>query len=125
MKTLAGRVTVLATIACAVVFAVVGGLLIAEVGRRERATLDRELKSLATRMQAPARRGQTAQLDRLSGGATVELLQRGAVVYSSGTNVPVVGPGLHTVDGSRIIRRGRLIVARPLAEVEQRIAELR
>src|SRR6476619_6428263 len=97
MKTLAGRVTLLATIACAVVFAVVGALLIAEVGRRERATLDRELRATATRLQAPARRGQTAQLDRLAGGAAVMLLRRGAVVYSNGrADLPVPKGGLTT-----------------------------
>ena len=126
MKTLAGRVTLLATIACAVVFAVVGALLIAEVGRRERATLDRELRATATRIQGPARRGQTAQLDRLAGGAAVLVLRRGVVVYSNGrAALPVPRAGLSTADGWREFRRGRLIVARPLAEVEQRISELR
>jgi len=125
MRTLAGRVTLLATVACAGVFLVVGAVLIAEVGRRERATLDRELRATAIRLQAPARRGQTAQLQRLAGGATVALLQRGQVVFSTGAEVPVPKAGLSTRDGWRMARRGKLVVARPLAEVESRISELR
>ncbi len=126
MKTLAGRVTALATLACAIVFLVVGAVLIAEVGRRERATLDRELTATAARLQAPARRGQTAQLERLAGDASVRLVRRGEVVYDNQrAALPIPKAGFSTAAEWRIVRRGRLIVARPLADVEQQIAELR
>src|SRR4051812_9308585 len=127
MKTLAGRVTLLATIACAVVFAIVGALLIAEVGRRERATFDRELRATATRLQVPARRGRTAQLERLAGDASLRLLRRGTVVYDNGraAGLPIPRAGFSTAAGWRQWRRGRLVVARPLADVERRIADLR
>ena len=127
MKTLAGRVTLLATVACAVVFLVVGAVLIAEVGRRERATLDRELSATAVRLQAPARRGQTAQLERLAGDASVRLLRRGEVAFDNrrAAGLPITKAGFSTAADWRILRRGRLLVARPLADVEQRISELR
>jgi signal transduction histidine kinase len=128
VKSLAGRVTVLVTVAAAVVFVIVGALLIAEVGRRERATFDRELRATVNRMIAPARRDRTAQLERLAGDASVRLLQRGQVQYDDlrAPSLPVPANGLRTLaagDGTRwrVLRRGRLVVARPLAVVEERI----
>ena len=108
MRTLAGRVTLLATLACAIVFVVVGAVLIAEVGRRERATLDRELTATAVRLQAPARRGQTAQLERLAGDTSVRLLRRGEVVYDNQrAALPITRAGFSTAADWRILRRGR------------------
>ncbi|MBE2319017.1 HAMP domain-containing histidine kinase [Solirubrobacter sp. CPCC 204708] len=131
MKSLAGRVALLVTITAAVVFVVVGVLLMAEVGRRERATFDRELRATVNRMVVPARRDRTGQLDRLAGDASVRLLTQGRVSYDNGRapELPVPRTGLRTLtaaDGSRwrVLRRGRLIVARPLQVVEDRIDDL-
>ena len=106
-------------------------MLIAEVGRRERATFDRELRATTERMVVPARRGRTAQLDRLAGDASVRLLTRGRETYDNlrAPELPISKNGLRTVtaeDGSswRVMRRGRLLVARPLALVEDRIGDL-
>ena len=68
------RVTLLATLACALVFVVVGAVLIAEVGRRERRRFDRELRATSARLLVPARRVRTAQLDRLAADASVRVL---------------------------------------------------
>ena len=131
MKSLAGRVALLVTLAAALVFVVIGLVLIAEVGRRERATFDRELRATTERMVVPARRGRTAQLDRLAGDASVRLLTRGRETYDNlrAPELPISKNGLRTVtaeDGSswRVMRRGRLLVARPLALVEDRIGDL-
>jgi len=131
MKSLAGRVALLVTLAAAAVFAIVGTVLIAEVGRRERATFDRELRATDERMVTPARRNRTAQLDRLAGDASVRLLTRGRETYDNrrAPALPISKNGLRTVtaeDGSswRVMRRGRLLVARPLALVEDRIGDL-
>ena len=131
MKSLAGRVALLVTLAAALVFVVIGLVLIAEVGRRERATFDRELRATTERMVVPARRGRTAQLDRLAGDASVRLLTRGGETYDNlrAPELPISKNGLRTVraeDGSswRVMRRGRLLVARPLALVEDRIGDL-
>ena len=78
------------------------------------------------RLQAPARRGQTAQLERLAGDASVRLLRRGEVVYDNQrAALPIPKAGFSTAAEWRVLRRGRLIVARPLADVEQQITELR
>ena len=128
MKTLAGRVTLLATLACAIVFLVVGAVLIAEVGRRERATLDRELTrhrdapagARPARADGPARtpRGRRVRA-RCCGGA------RSSTTTSARPGCRSPRPASPTAADWRILRRGRLIVARPLADVEQRISELR
>jgi signal transduction histidine kinase len=126
------RVTLFATLACALVFAIVGGVLIAETGRRERASLDRDLRALATRLQAPARRLQTPQLERLAGDASVRVVRRGDAVYdnhAAGT-LPIPKAGLSTLTDAngkswRALRRNRLIVARPLAPTEERIGASR
>jgi signal transduction histidine kinase len=131
VRSLAGRVTLLVTLAAAAVFVAVGALLVAEVGRRERSTFDRELRATVNRMVTPARRNRTAQLARLAGDASVRLLVRGQVDYDDGRAPPLPVPanGLRTLraeDGSRwrVQRRGRLVVARPLAVVEDRIDAL-
>ncbi len=108
MKSLSGRVALLVTVAAALVFVVVGLVLIAEVGRRERATFDRELRATAERMVVPARRGRTAQLDRLAGDASVRLVTRGGETYDNlrAPELPISKNGLRTVTGG-----GRLVVA--------------
>ena len=111
MKSLAGRVALLVTLAAAAVFAVVGTVLIAEVGRRERATFDRELRATAERMVARRRAGgRTAQLDRLAGDASVRLLTRGRETYDNRR-----APGCRSRKqrpADRDAARGRLVVAR-------------
>ena len=144
MRTLAGRVTLLTTLAAALVFAVVGALLLPEVGRRERATVDRGLQATATRLQPTARRallarGLGAQLDRGSGGLAVRLVADGETTYDDGRadGVPIpANTGLTTVQSAngkpwRVIVRsvrpriaGRLVIAAPLADVQARISDL-
>ena len=146
MRTLAGRVTLIVTLAVAAVLAVVGAVLISEVGRRERTTFTRELRAAAARAEPPARRALLGAgspdraLERAVGEFSVRLTRRGAVVYDDlgAPDVPIPSRnGLSTVtDGAgdrwRVVvrtvrprREGRLVVSGSLAAVEARIADAR
>jgi two-component system sensor histidine kinase PrrB len=112
VRTLAGRVTLLVTLATALVLAAVAIVAVTEVARRERAALDRELRTTADRLAAPARRAIAAPqladrpqspLASVPGTLSVRLLRRGEVVFddlrSPGVPVPAAN-GLTTVTAS-------------------------
>jgi len=149
VRTLAGRVTVLVTAATALVLAAVAVVAVTEVARRERAALDRELRTTADRLAAPARRAVAAPrlaerpqrpLASLPGTLSVRLARRGELVYDDlrAPGVPLPGAnGLSTVTDDagarwrvlvRTVRpraQGRLVVSTPLAPLEQRVRDLR
>jgi signal transduction histidine kinase len=149
VRTLAGRVTLLVTVATAVVLAAVAIVAVAEVARRERTALDRELRSTADRLDVPARRAIAAPrlaerpqspLASVAGTLSVRLERRGSLVFDDlrapGVPVPAVN-GLTSVTAKsgarwrvfvRTVRpraQGRLIVSTPLAPLEQRVRDLR
>ncbi len=146
MNTLAGRVTLIVTLAVAAVLVVVGAVVISEVGRRERTAFNRELRAAATRAEPPARRAllldgrPNRALERAVGQFSVRLTRAGEVVYDDlgAPGVPIPPrTGVATVAGGtgerwrvivRVIRprrEGRLVVAGSLAAVEDRIADTR
>ncbi len=149
MRTLSGRLTLLVTLVMAVVLAAVAVVAVTEVARRERASLDRELRSSADRLAAPARRAIAAPrlaerpqspLATVPGTLSVRLLRGGEVVFDDlrapGVPVPAAN-GLTTVTDDagghwRVLARtvrpraqGRLVVSTPLAALEQRLRDLR
>jgi two-component system sensor histidine kinase PrrB len=149
VRSLAGRVALLVTLASAAVFLIVGAVLIAEVGRQERASLDRDLRATADRLAAPARRAVAAPrlaerpqspLATLPGTLSVRLTRRGEVVYDDlgapGVPIPSAN-GLHTVTDAagtrwRVLARtvrpkaqGRLVISTSLTPLERRVSGLR
>jgi two-component system sensor histidine kinase PrrB len=149
VKTLTGRVTLIVTVAAAFVLTAVAVVAITEVSRRERAALDRELRTTADRLAAPAKRAIAAPrladrpqspLATLPGTLSVRLTRDGDVVYDDlrapGVPLPAQN-GLGTVSDksgahwrvlSRTVRprvQGRLVVSTPLASLEQRLRDLR
>jgi signal transduction histidine kinase len=149
VRTLAGRVTLLVTVAVALVLAAVALVAVTEVARRERAGLDRELRTTADRLAVPARRAVAAPrlaeraqspLATVPGTLSVRLARRGELVFDDlrAPGVPVpAGNGLTTVTDSsgarwrvlvRAVRprvQGQLAVATPLAPLEQRVRDVR
>jgi signal transduction histidine kinase len=149
VRTLTGRVTLIVTVAAAVILAAVAVVAITEVSRRERAALDRELRTTADRLATPAKRAIAAPrladrpqspLAALPGTLSVRLTRRGDVVYDDlrAPGVPLPGTnGVTTVSDksgahwrvlSRTVRpraQGRLVVSTPLAPLEQRLRDLR
>lgn len=148
MRTLSGRVTLIVTLAVAAVLVVVGAVLVAELGRRERATFNRELRAAAARAEQPARRAlgaaglpaQERALQRAAGDFSLRLVRRGEVVHDDlrAYEVPIPArTGASTVTSGtgerwRVIVRtvrprseGRLVVAGSLSRVEERVDELR
>jgi two-component system sensor histidine kinase PrrB len=141
-RTLAGRVTLVVTLAAAVVLAAVGAVLVADLSRREHAATDRELQAAAARLAQPARRvvrfpalaaRPAGPLVRAAGGVGVRVLRDGRPVLDDGRAPDLAVPaanGLATVAGWRVLTRavgarGRLVLAAPLGPVEARVRDLR
>jgi hypothetical protein len=146
VKTLAGRVTLIVTLAVVAVWVVVGAVALAEIGRRERSTFDRELLAATTRAELPAREALRpgGSLDRVIertvGPFSVRVTLRGTVVYD---DLGAVGVPIPPADGIRTVRsgsgerwrvvvraipsrfQGRLVVSGALTAVEERIADTR
>jgi len=149
VRTLAGRVALIVTVAAALVLAAVAVVAITEVSRRERAALDRELRTTSARLVAPARKAIAAPrlaerprspLATVPGTLSIRLMRRGELVFDDerAPGVPLpTATGLSTVtDDSgahwRVLAQtvrprvqGRLVVSTPLAPLEQRLRDLR
>ena len=149
MRTLTGRVTLIVTVAAALVLAAVAVVAITEVSRRERAALDQQLRTTADRLVTPAKRAiatpsladrPQSPLATVPGTLSVRLARGGEVVYddSRAPGVPLpIADGLSTVedgDGAhwRVLVHtvrprvdGQLVVSTPLAPLEQRLRDLR
>jgi two-component system, OmpR family, sensor histidine kinase PrrB len=149
VRSLAGRVALLVTVAAALVLAAVAVVAIAEVSRRERAALDRELRTTGDRLVTPARRAIAAPrladrpqspLATVPGTLSVRLTRRGEVVFddlrapgvplpdANGVTTATDEAGAHWRVLVRTVRprvQGRLVVSAPLAPLEQRLRDLR